>query len=109
LSGHAQNKECAVNDSAIRFDFDSDVPMKDVDATLRLALLTVECLHGEDRTRLETRHRLDHHGSRCVIDTRTDVGRTLATVFGGYVRREFGDEAVRVTRIGQVTPLGGVG
>ncbi|HEV7300635.1 MAG TPA: recombinase family protein [Tepidisphaeraceae bacterium] len=38
---------------------------------------------------------LDHASRSCLIDT----GRALATVFAGYVRREFGNAAVRVQRV----------
>lgn len=89
----------------VRFSFDASVPMPEVEATLRLAQLAVESLHGEDRVRLEAKAAVDHAARTCVIDRTAEVGRTLALVFGGYVRREFGDGAVTVTRV----PASGVG
>lgn len=96
-------------DLSIQFAFDASVPMPEVEATLRLALLAIESMHGEDRVRLETRASVDLSGRRCVIDIASEAGRTLALVFGGYVRREFGDEAVRMTRVataGERSPVG---
>ena len=85
-----------MNDRAIKYSFADDVDMADVTATLRLARVAVEALHGEDRIRFETRTHIDHDRHMCLIDTQTESGRTLAIVFGGYVRREFGDDAVDV-------------
>ncbi|MCC7409802.1 MAG: hypothetical protein IT442_17180, partial [Phycisphaeraceae bacterium] len=82
--------------SRVTFTFRDSVPMAEVESTLRLAVLAVESLHGEDRVRLETQAKVDRQARVCVIDTSLDVGRTLATVFGGFVRREFGEEAVDI-------------
>ncbi len=87
-----------MNHSAVRFAFDSSVPMTEVEATLRLALLAVESLHGEDRVRLDARVSVDRATRACVIHLASEVGRALALVFGGYVRREFGDGAVQIER-----------
>lgn len=81
--------------STIKFRFDKSVPMDDVDATLRLSMLGAESLHGEDRVRLETRTRLDRSSRTVLIDAFTEVGRSLTALFGGYIRREFGEAAVR--------------
>ena len=81
------------------FSFDASVPMAEGEATLRLALLAVECLHGEDRVHLEARATIDRAARTCIIDLTAEVGRTLALVFGGYVRREFGRDAVDLVRV----------
>lgn len=88
-----------MNVTTVKFTFDRTVPMPDVEATLRLAILACESLHGEDRVRLETRIRTASTKRAVEIDSASDAGRTLALVFGGYVRREFGDDAVRVERL----------
>jgi hypothetical protein len=75
------------------------VPMDEVENTLRLARLAVESLHGEDRVAIETVATIDHASRSCLIDTTVDTGRALAVVFAGYVRREFGNAAVRVQRV----------
>ena len=89
--------------TTITFTFGTDVPMREVEFTLQLALLAVESLHGEDRVMLETGSRVDHPSRTCTIDTTSDTGRTLAVVFGGFARREFGDEAVTVRLINPCT------
>lgn len=89
--------------TTITFTFGTDVPMREVEFTLQLALLAVESLHGEDRVMLETANRIDHVTRTCAIDTTSDTGRTLAVVFGGFARREFGDDAVTVRLINPFT------
>jgi hypothetical protein len=85
--------------TATQFVFDRHVPLKDLEGTLRLAQLAAESLHGQDRMELETSCSVDRN-RRCVsIQTSSDVGRTLAVVFLGYARREFGPEAVSVDPI----------
>jgi hypothetical protein len=93
--------------STITFTFDGTVPMDEVQFTLRLALLAVESLHGEDRVMLDTGSRIDHSARTCTIDTTSDTGRTLAVVFGGFARREFGNEAVSVRLINPFANGGG--
>lgn len=87
-----------MNATTAKFTFSRTVPMPDVEATLRLAILACESLHGEDRVRLETYIRTARAMRAVEIDTASDVGRTLAIVFGGYVRREFGEEAFEIER-----------
>jgi hypothetical protein len=80
----------------VTFSFASDVPMSEVEATLRLAVLAVESLHGADRVHLELRVRVERAARRFVIDTSTEVGRSLSVIFSGYSRREFGPGSVAV-------------
>ncbi len=96
--------------STVKFAFNDSVSMPEVEATLRLALLAVESLHGEDRLRLETRTKVDRARHACLVDTTTEVGRTLAAIFGGYVRREFGEEAIGIflAMTGTCDPAGSV-
>lgn len=78
----------------IRYDFDSDVPMREVEGTLRLAQLATESLVGVDRMQLEAKFNHDAASHTVTIDTTGKVGRTLALIFGGYARREFGAAVV---------------
>lgn len=89
---------------SVTFLFDRSVPMADVEDTLRLAKLAVECLHGEDRVMLEARASVDVRRRLCVIGTFSDVGRTLALLFGGYSRREFGSDRVKL-QCGDAEPV----
>jgi hypothetical protein len=94
------------NMATATFTFSPGVPLPEAEATLRLAVLAVESLHGADRMQLELHVRVERAERRFVIDTATDVGRTLAVIFSGYARREFGEDAVRVTT-GAMVPAGG--
>ena len=93
----------------ITFSFAPDVPLPEAEATLRLAVLAVESLHGADRTQLELRVRVERGERRFVVDTSTEVGRSLSVIFSGYARRKFGDEGVRVTNSALVASESGGG
>jgi hypothetical protein len=82
-----------------RYEFDDSVAIEDAEATLMLALAAVENLHGASQVRLDAEHALDPVLRVCVINAATRVGRDLNKLFAGFVTREFGAEAFRVTRI----------
>jgi len=84
----------------VRFIFDKTASMEEVEGTLHLARLAVESLHGEDRVRMDAKFAIDRAAHTCMIDAACEVGRALALIFAGYVRREFGEEAVRMERAG---------
>lgn len=81
-----------------RYGFDDSVPFMEVLATVDLALIAVESLHGESRSRLDARFTDDPAKRAVVIDASTDVGRALNHLFVGFARREFGEGAFRVER-----------
>ena len=89
----------AMSREAYRYTFDRSVAWRDLEESLLLAVLAVECLHGEARVRLDGRYRLDGDRSICVIDTATDVGRDINRIFTGFVSREFGRASFRVERV----------
>ncbi len=82
-----------------RYSFDSSVDIAEVEASLLLALLAAESLHGESQVRLDASHFFDAEQRACVIDAGSDVGRDLNRLFVGFVRREFGEDAFRVRRV----------
>ena len=82
-----------------RYTFSEGLPIEDVEASLLMALLSVESLHGESQARLEAAHAFDAEKRCCVIDAGTDVGRDLNRLFVGYLRREFGEDAFKVQRV----------
>lgn len=84
----------------VQFVFDKTASMEEVEGTLHLARLAVESLHGEDRVRLDAKFTIDRTAHTCVIDAACEIGRALALIFAGYVRREFGEGAVRMERAG---------
>jgi hypothetical protein len=93
-----------MSNTQVRFAFDDSVVPKEAEGTLRLAVMAVESLFGSGRVALECRYRLDRRRRIALIDTTGEVGRTLALIFRGYVRREFGDDAVQMTRVTDPTP-----
>ena len=84
-----------------RYAFTADVPIEEVEASLLLAVMATESLHGETQTRLDAAHYLDPIKRACVIDAGTPVGRDLNRLFLGFVSREFGEDAFQVERIQQ--------
>ena len=82
-----------------RYTFQSDVPKAEVEASLLLALIAVEGLHGEAQTRLDAGHAMSGTFGACVIDASTPVGGDLAKVFTAFLRREFGEDSFRVERL----------
>ena len=82
-----------------RYLFQPGVPKAEVEASLLLAVIAVEGLHGEAQTRLDAGHAVGGKFGACVIDAGTPVGRDLAKVFTAFLRREFGEDAFRVERL----------
>jgi hypothetical protein len=79
-----------------QFTFDESVAMSEVAGTLALARLAAESLHGRERLEMEASASVDEQ-SRCVrISGASEVARSLAVIFLGYARHEFGTNAVRV-------------
>ncbi|MEO2026661.1 MAG: hypothetical protein ABGZ23_12350 [Fuerstiella sp.] len=86
-----------------RYEFQPDVPLEEVEASLLLAVLATESLHGESQVRLDASHYLDPDRRACVIDAGTPVGRDVNRLFVGFMRREYGEDAFRVERISSPT------
>jgi hypothetical protein len=83
-----------------RYQFtDVEVPIEEVEASLLLAVMATESLHGESQSRLDIAHFLDPVKRACVIDVGTQVGRDFNRLFIGFLRREFGEDAFRVERV----------
>jgi hypothetical protein len=82
-----------------RYTFKAQIPIEEVEATLLLSVFAVEALHGESQTRLDAGHYLDPDRRACVVDAGTAVGKDLARVFTGFLRREFAD-GFTVERLG---------
>jgi hypothetical protein len=82
-----------------RYSFVPDVPFEDVEASLLLAVLAAECLHGESQVRLDAGHYFDPEHSTCVIDATTPVGRDFNRLFVGFIAREFGEDSFQVQRV----------
>ncbi len=81
-----------------RYEFRPDVPLEEVEASLLLAFLATESLHGESQVRLDASHCLNHEQRACVIDARTRVGRDINRLFVGFLRHEFGEDSFTIER-----------
>jgi hypothetical protein len=80
------------------YSFAPSVQFEEVEASLVLAVLAVESLHGESQVRLDAGHALDADKRQIVIDATTQVGRDLNRMFIGFVSREFGADVFEVER-----------
>jgi hypothetical protein len=86
-------------DQVFNYTFNKLLDMAEVEATLNLAVLSTESLHGESRVRLETRYRFDRTCRSCTIDANGEVGMDLNRLFLGFVSREFGVDQFHVERV----------
>ena len=84
-----------------RYRLADAVPAADAEATLVLAILAVEALHGEAQARLDAGHVFDAKLRTVVIDASTAVGRDFNRLFLGFLSREFGPGSFRVERVSQ--------
>lgn len=82
-----------------RYVFTGDVPLEEIEASLLLAILATESLHGEAQVRLDVSHFLDADRRACVIDAGTAAGRDFNRLFVGFLRREFGEDNFQVERV----------
>lgn len=82
-----------------RYSFVQEVQMEEIEASLVLAVLATESLHGEAKTRLDAAHHLDPTKRACVIDAGTQVGQDFNRLFTGFLGREFGADSFTVERI----------
>ena len=81
-----------------KFSFDSTVSFRDVRRFLFLAVRAAEALHGRSLIRLDGLFYLQRKKRSCVVDSATEVGRTIAIIFIGFITYEFGEEAFKVER-----------
>jgi hypothetical protein len=86
-----------------QYTFSPSIDIADVEATVTLAALATESLHGEARMQLEGHHAFDADKRTCVIDASGEVGRDFNQLFLGFMTREFGRESFRVSRNPNVT------
>jgi len=82
-----------------RYTFRNHTPLDEVEASLLLAILAAEGVHGEAQVRLDAGYFLDEKHRVLVVDARTDVGVTVAQIFTSFLLREFGDDAFSIERV----------
>ena len=88
-----------MNHDIYKYEFSFNVPIDEVERSLALSVLTTESLHGRTRVRLDASFCIDKKEHACVVDAGTEVGCHIASIFTGYLTREFGENAFRVKRI----------
>jgi hypothetical protein len=87
-----------------RYHFESSIDIAEVEATLVLAMIAAEGLHGAAKVRLEASHRFDAQQRTCVIESTAPVGMDINRIFVGFLRREFGEESFKVGPISGSNP-----
>ena len=85
-----------------RYTFKPFVPLPDLEASLLLAIVSAESLHGATQVRLDASHFFDPTKRACVIDAGTDVGRDVNRLFVGLLLREFAANSFTVERINEL-------
>jgi hypothetical protein len=78
-------------------------PMEDIEETLLLSAIAAEALHGRSQVNLDANFKLDKKSRLCEIDADNPVGRDIATIFTGFIEREFGESAFNVKRVGKIS------
>jgi hypothetical protein len=87
--------------AVFRYDFETNVPMNEVEQTIVLALLATESLHGECNVQLAAPHFLDADHRACIVDATSPIGIDFNRLLLGFLRREFGPLAFRVSAVDQ--------
>jgi hypothetical protein len=88
-----------MSQNVYRYQITDPEIMVEAQATFDLALLGVQSLHGETRTRLDAKYASDDGKRAFVIDATTAVGESLNHLFAGYLRQEFGERGFHVQRL----------
>ena len=87
------------------YTFAGTVPMKEVEDYLLLATLAAECLHGRSQVHLDASFMLDPKTRSCEVNATTSVGKTIASIFTGFLVREFGVKVFSVKRLDTMRSL----
>jgi len=81
------------------FTFNDCISLIEIEEFLFLAVLAVENLHGRARIRLEAKFALEKKSRTCIIESDTEIGDDIARIFTGFLSREFGEGAFKVSRV----------
>jgi len=88
-----------MNHDIYKYEFSFNIPIDEVEQSLALSVLTTESLHGRTRVRLDASFCIDKEKHACIVDAGTEVGRHIASIFTGYLTREFGENTFKVKRL----------
>ena len=87
-----------MTDRIFKFKLADHVNFTEAEATLGLARIAAESLHGRDRLIFEHKVTVDRAANEIFIATSGIAGYEMAVIFSGFMWREFGRENVRVTQ-----------
>jgi len=76
----------------ITFVVPAELDLIEVEATLQLALVCLEALHGDNAVQLQCAYWIDEAKRTIAIRASTQLGMDSATLFRGLCRREWGKE-----------------
>lgn len=79
-----------------RYCFDKSVDMREAEATMLVAMIAIEGLHGSSAVRMYGRYKFDPKRRTCWIDAGSAVGHDLNRIYVGFLQREFGSTAFTV-------------
>ena len=72
-----------------RVTFLGKTDMDAVNATLHVAVTAASILYGRDRVEMRDRPQVNYSFNTVTLDSSDEVGRTLALIFVGFVKREY--------------------
>ena len=84
-----------------RYDFSDEACLREVEKSLRLAVLAAAILHGEVLVRIDVDCDFDPIWRVCVIDARTPPGRDLNRLFAGFLLHRLGGQSFAVSRVSE--------
>jgi hypothetical protein len=79
--------------TVFRYTFDRDIPLEEVEASILLAAMGCEGLHGPIDAMLHAGYFLDKSKRACVLDASSPIGRDFNRMFTGFLNREFSADA----------------
>jgi len=87
-----------VSTETLFYNFGTETPMREVFDSLGIAEIATKAIHGPCRFRLDAHYVFDQEARYCRIESVSEVGRHLATIFTALLTEQFGDDGFSVTR-----------
>lgn len=84
---------------SFQYRFQKAVNVTETEATLLVAMIAIEALHGNSAVRMYGRYRFDPKQRVCEIDASPPLGQDLNKVYVGMLQREFGPSAFTVQKV----------
>lgn len=84
---------------AYQYNFDKTVDIAETEATLLVAMIATEGLHGTSAVRMHGRYQFDPKRRVCEIDASSEVGQDLNRIYLQFLNREFGPRSFTVERV----------